>query len=90
MVLLGCFVFRGFFHTTIDRVAVWVLVVLIGTVSLILFMYLFKRVSTDLARGGRTSRRIVQIKDRYATRRDRLLKRNQARARRRAAKRRKH
>ena len=90
LMVLGCFAFSGFFHTVIDRVAVWVLAVFIGLLSLILFTYLYARADRDLAQRGRTSRLIARIKDRYATRRDRVLKRHKARARRRAAKRRKH
>ena len=90
LMVLGCFAFSEFFHTVIDRVAVWVLAVFIGLLSLILFTYLYARADRDLAQRGRTSRLIARIKDRYATRRDRVLKRHKARARRRAAKRRKH
>ena len=43
LMVLGCFAFSGFFHTVIDRVAVWVLAVFIGLLSLILFTYLRPR-----------------------------------------------
>ncbi len=90
LMVLGCFVFSGFFHTVLGSVAVWVLAFILGIASVILFLFLFGRADRDLARGGSTSKMIARIKERYATRRERILKRYQAFSRRRAAKRRKH
>ena len=90
LMVLGCFVFSDFFHTVLGSVAVWVLAAILGLVSVILFLFLFRQADRDLVRGGSTSKMIARIKERYATRRERLLKRYQAFSRRRAAKRRKH
>lgn len=77
IMIVGCFFYSDFFHTVLDRVAVWVLVIIMGAASVILFVYLFRRAERDLAQGGRSSRRIARIKDRYATRKKRFLGRYQ-------------
>lgn len=88
IMVLGCFVYSSFFHTVLNSVAVWVLAVLLGVPSVILFLYLYARADRDLAHGGWSSRSIARMKERYANRRDKLFKRYQVFARRRAIKRR--
>ncbi|RVU98730.1 HAD family hydrolase [Coriobacteriales bacterium OH1046] len=73
IMITGCFFFSDFFHTALDRVAVWVLAVVVGSASVILFICLFKRAERDLAQGGVSSRGLARIKDRYATRKKRFL-----------------